>query len=148
MRWMGLDVGDKRIGIAFSDPMGIIAQGHSVLQRTDSLQRDLGHLAQLIVDFEVQNVLIGLPKNMNGTEGPMAEKIRYFGNKLADMTDIPVRYWDERLSTGSAQKVLIEADLSRKKRKQKIDQVAAVIILQNFLDSTERMNFTDNGKPI
>src|SRR5690348_11831166 len=128
MRLMGLDLGDQRIGVAISDPLGITAQGITVYQRTGSLQKDLQFFTQLMIEREIDSVIIGLPKNMNGTEGPMAEKVRYFGSRLAELTGIPIEYWDERLSTGAAQKVLIEANLSRRKRRTKIDQVAAVII--------------------
>jgi putative Holliday junction resolvase len=141
MRLMGLDLGERRIGVAISDPLGITAQGVSVYQRTGNLQTDLKFFAELIVEREINGVIIGLPKNMNGTEGPMAEKARSFGAELAKLTGISIRFWDERLSTGAAQKVLIEANMSRRKRRTKIDQVAAVIILQNYLDSQTRINF-------
>lgn len=134
MRWMGLDVGQRRIGIAISDPLELFAQGHSVLERYDSLGRDLQRLTEIIAAETVEGIVVGLPKNLNGTEGVMAEKIRDFGAKLEQKTGLPLVFWDERLSTVAAERVLLEADLSRKKRKQKIDQVAAVFILQNYLD--------------
>ncbi len=146
MRWMGLDIGEKRIGIAISDPLAITAQGLTVYHRVGSFVRDLEYIARVVEERQVDGVVLGLPKNMNGTEGPMAEKIRKFGTELAGKITGPILYWDERLSTGSAQKVLIEADMSRAKRRMTVDKVAAVIILQNFLDSKTRMNFEQTGK--
>jgi len=133
MRWMGLDIGLRRIGIAISDPLELFAQGHSVLER-QKIERDLETLTQIIAAEMVEGIVVGLPKNLNGTEGVMAEKIRDFGERLQKKTGMPLVFWDERLSTVAAERVLLEADLSRKKRKQKIDQVAAVLILQNYLD--------------
>lgn len=129
-----MDVGQRRIGIAVSDPLELFAQGHSVLKRGVSLRQDLEALKDVIVRDEVEGVVIGLPKNMDGTEGFMAEEIRAFGERLGEKTGLPLIFWDERLTTVAAERVLLEADLSRKKRKQKIDQVAAVFILQNYLD--------------
>ncbi|TCL69360.1 putative Holliday junction resolvase [Hydrogenispora ethanolica] len=146
MRWMGLDVGEKRIGIAISDPLEITAQGYMVLQRSGSFRKDLDSLCQMMSDREIDGLVIGLPKNMNGTEGPMAEKVRGFGTELAKLVKIPIFYWDERLSTGSAEKALLEADLSRRERRSRIDKVAAVIILQNFLDAKVGMNLEQKGK--
>lgn len=131
---MGLDVGEKRIGIALSDPLGCSAQGHSVLQRT-SLKNDLDHLLNLCRQYDVQRLVIGLPRNMNGTLGPKAEEIRKFGLRLQKIIDLPVEYWDERLTTRSAERVLLEADVSRRKRKQVVDKLAAVHILQAYLDA-------------
>lgn len=133
MRWMGLDIGLRRIGIAISDPLELLAQGHSVLER-HKVGHDLEALTHIIGAEMVEGIVVGLPKNLNGTEGVMAEKIRNFGEQLKKKTGLPLVFWDERLSTVAAERVLLEADLSRKKRKQKIDQVAAVIILQNYLD--------------
>ncbi|HOJ78073.1 MAG TPA: Holliday junction resolvase RuvX [Bacillota bacterium] len=134
MRWMGLDIGQKRIGVAISDPLEITAQGVTVRQRT-TLDRDLDFFCNLINERQVEGIVIGLPVNMNGTEGPMAEKVRSFGEKLATRSGVTTVYWDERLSTASAQRLLIEADVSRSRRKQTVDQMAAAIILQNYLDS-------------
>ncbi|MGE5607105.1 MAG: Holliday junction resolvase RuvX [Bacteroidota bacterium] len=139
MRWMGLDVGQRRIGIALSDPLEFFAQGHSVLERQNSPTRDIEALTEIIDMEKVEGIVVGLPKNLNGTEGVMAEKIREFGGKLEQKTGLPLVFWDERLSTVAAERVLLEADLSRKKRKQKIDQVAAVLILQNYLDYRKRI---------
>lgn len=139
MRWMGLDVGQRRIGVALSDPLELFAQGYSVLERQNSPDRDLEALIEIIGREKVEGIVVGLPKNLNGTEGVMAERIREFGEKLEQATGLPLVFWDERLSTVAAERVLLEADLSRKKRKQKIDQVAAVLILQNYLDYRKRI---------
>lgn len=138
MRWMGLDIGQRRIGVALSDPLELFAQGHSVLERQNSPARDLEALTEIIGREKVEGIVVGLPKNLNGTEGVMAERIREFGRKLEQATGLPLVFWDERLSTVAAERVLLEADLSRKKRKEKIDQVAAVLILQNYLDYRKR----------
>ncbi len=138
MRWMGLDVGQRRIGIALSDPLELFAQGYSVLERSASLGKDIQALNEIIIKETVEGIVVGLPRNMNGTEGVMAEKVRAFSRKLEEKNNIPLIFWDERLSTVAAERVLLEADLSRKKRKQKIDQVAAVFILQNYLDSRRK----------
>jgi putative Holliday junction resolvase len=134
MRIMGLDVGVKRIGIAFSDPLEVIAGGHMVMER-QNLQEDLAFLDDLCKKEDVKLIVIGLPRNMNGSLGPKALEIKSFAASLEEHTGVEVRFWDERLSTVAAEKVLLEADLSRAKRKKVIDKVAAVTILQNYLDS-------------
>lgn len=133
MRIMGLDVGEKRIGIAISDPMGWTAQGHSVLTRK-ILADDLNRIKAVCSEYEVEKVIIGMPRNMNGTEGPKAQEIREFAEVLKDVLQVPIDFWDERLTTRSAERVLIEADVSRQKRKNVIDKLAAVNILQGYLD--------------
>jgi putative Holliday junction resolvase len=134
MRWLGLDLGARRIGIALSDLLELTAQGYSYRERT-TLKNDLEFFKNLIRDHEITGVVIGMPVNMDGTEGPAAEKARFFGAELQkNLNNVEVVFWDERLSTSAAQRVLIEADLSRRKRRFKVDQVAAVIILQNYLD--------------
>ena len=138
MRWLGIDFGERRIGLALSDSLEITAQIFAVRYRKGSLEQDLKYLQQVIQENEVKGLVLGLPKNMNGSEGPMAEKVRSFGNKLENLCGIKIIYWDERLSTYAANRMLIAADLSRRERKEKIDQVAAAIILQNFLDSPKR----------
>lgn len=146
MRWLGLDLGEKRIGIALSDPLELTAGGYQVLTRTGSLPMDLEALKKLIEAQTVGGIVLGLPRNMNGSEGPAAVKVRDFGARLEKITGVNVVYWDEWLSTCSAQRVLLEADLSRRKRKGKIDQVAAVIILQNYLDAKNRIKESSSGK--
>jgi putative Holliday junction resolvase len=139
MRWLGLDLGEKRIGIALSDSLEITAQGRSYRERS-TLKADLDFFKNLISKNEVSGVVIGLPINMNGTEGPAAVKARCFGTMLQKVSPISVVFWDERLSTSAAQRVLIEADLTRKKRRTKVDQLAAVIILQSYLDYRSGIN--------
>ena len=137
MRTLGLDVGTKTVGVALSDELGITAQSLKVLRRRN-LKEDVGQLAALVREHEVSRIVIGLPLNMDGTEGPRAAASRSFGQTLSDRLALPVEYWDERLSTVAAERVLLEADLSRKKRKQVIDQLAAAYILQGWLDAQER----------
>lgn len=133
MRLMGLDVGNKTIGVALSDPLGWTAQGLEVIRRK-GLERDLQRLAEIIQEYEVHKAVIGLPKNMNGTLGPQAEVVQEFVKEFQAKLRIPVEMWDERLTTVAAQRALLEADVSRQKRKQVIDKMAAVMILQGFLD--------------
>ncbi|OXM15421.1 Holliday junction resolvase RuvX [Paenibacillus herberti] len=133
MRILGLDYGDRRIGVALSDPMGWTAQGLEVLQRRDG--SELQRLAQLVIEHEVTEIVVGLPKNMNGTIGPRGEICIAFAEELRQLVNLPVHLWDERLTTVSAERTLIEADVSRKKRKQVVDKLAASLILQNYLDS-------------
>lgn len=135
MRIMGLDVGRKRIGIALSDPMGWTAQGHSVLQRKNNTA-DFDELLEICRCYEVEKIVVGYPLNMNGTIGPKAIEIQQFADKIREKSRLPVELWDERLSTRSAERTLLEADLSRKKRKQVIDKVAAVNILQAYLNAS------------
>lgn len=134
MRWLGLDYGDKRIGVALSDELGWTAQGLEVIHRK-TLELDSERIAQLIEQYSVGEVVVGLPKNMNGSIGPRGELALAFAEQLRARIQVPIRMWDERLTTVSAERTLIEADVSRKKRKQVIDKMAASIILQNFLES-------------
>ena len=133
MRKMCLDYGDVRIGIAMSDPMGIIANGYETYTRIDE-ETDLKHIEKLIKDNGVDTVVLGLPINMDGTEGNRVEVTKDFGKKLGALTSTKIVYMDERLSSVSAEKLLIQADVRRDKRKQVIDKLAATIILQNYLD--------------
>ncbi|MEA1961868.1 MAG: Holliday junction resolvase RuvX [Bacillota bacterium] len=133
MRIMGLDVGEKRIGIAICDPMGWTAQGHSTLHRKN-LSYDLQQIKEICDEYEVEKIVLGYPRNMNGTVGPKAMEIEGFGNQIAEKTNLPIDYWDERLSTVMSEKVLLQADVSRKKRRGVIDKLAAVTILQGYLD--------------
>lgn len=137
MRSMSLDVGTKTIGIAVSDLMGMIANGVETIRRT-TLERDYARLAELIKEHEVDTLVVGYPKNMNGTIGERAQACAAMAEELkAKFPECKVVLWDERLSTVAAEKVLIDADLKRKKRKQVIDMMAAVVILQNYLDSRQ-----------
>lgn len=137
MRTMGLDVGEKRIGIAVSDPMGWTAQSHSVLNRKQNTA-DLKYLEQLRQELGVEKIIIGYPRNMNGTIGPKALEIEEFAEQLRQYTKVAIEFWDERLSTRSAERILLEADISRSKRKKIIDKLAAAHILQGYLDSQSR----------
>lgn len=132
MRIVGLDLGSKTIGVAVSDEMGWTAQPVTVIRR-QSVVKDVAEVGRLAGEYETDRVVMGLPINMNGTPGPMAEKARDFGGRL-EQAGLKVDYWDERLSTASAERVLIEADVSRAKRKKVIDKVAAAVILQAYLD--------------
>lgn len=133
MRIIGLDVGEKRIGIALSDEMGWTAQAHSVLNRTN-LDDDLENIIKICLDNKVEEIVVGLPKNMDGTIGPKAIEIQEFAKILGEKSALPIIFCDERLSTVSAEKMLIQADVSRQKRKKVIDKIAAAHILQLYLD--------------
>ncbi len=133
MRIMSLDVGSRTIGIACSDALLMTAQGIETIRRT-SLEKDFNRLQELIAEYEVHELVVGMPKNMNGTKGERAEKTEEFVNKMKEVINLPVTYWDERLSTVMAERQLIAADVSRKKRKSVIDKMAAVVILQGYLD--------------
>jgi putative Holliday junction resolvase len=134
MRAFGLDVGTKTVGVALSDPLGMIAHALTTLRRT-GLRADLAALRQLAEEHGVTRAVIGLPLNMNGSEGPSAARSRAFGTALEKALDLPVDYWDERLSTVAAQRTLREADVSRERRREVVDQVAAALILQGWLDA-------------
>jgi len=134
---MGLDIGTRTIGIAISDELGITAQGLKTLRRK-STEEDFKEISAIIRQFEIEKIIVGLPKNMDGTLGRQAEKVLKWMEALKDKVEIPVATWDERLSTVGASRVLLEADLSRRKRKTVIDKVAAVLILQGYLDQSRR----------
>jgi putative Holliday junction resolvase len=134
MRSMGLDYGDKTIGVALSDELGWTAQGLEVIRRKDQAA-DLARLGAIVREYGVTEIVLGLPKNMNATIGPRALLCLEFAETLKEKLLLPVHMWDERLTTVSAQRTLIEADVSRKKRKLVIDKMAAALILQGFLDS-------------
>ena len=133
MRIMALDVGSRTIGIACSDALLMTAQGIETIRRT-SLENDFNRLRELISEYEVHELVVGMPKNMNGTKGDRAEKTEEFVGKMKTVIDLPITFWDERLSTVMAERQLIAADVSRKKRKGIIDKMAAVVILQGYLD--------------
>ena len=133
MRIMALDVGSRTIGIACSDALLMTAQGIETIRRT-SLENDFKRLSELISEYEVHELVVGMPKNMNGTKGERAEKTEEFVGKMKEIIDLPITFWDERLSTVMAERQLIAADVSRKKRKDVIDKMAAVVILQGYLD--------------
>ena len=132
-RIMGLDIGDKTIGVSVSDLMGITAQPIKTIKRV-SKKKDIEELKNIIKEKEVTKIVSGLPKNMNGTLGPQGEKVIKFCELLESETNMKVECWDERLSTVYAERSLIEGDISRSKRKKVIDMLAAVVILQGYLD--------------
>jgi len=133
-RLLGLDLGTKTIGLALSDSMLSVASPLETLRRT-KFTADAEALLALIAEREICGLVLGLPRNMDGSEGPRAQSTRAFANNMAGKTDLPITFWDERLTTAEAERVLIDqADMNRKRRGEVIDKMAASIILQNFLD--------------
>jgi len=130
---LALDVGSKTIGLAGSDALGITAQPITTVRRTN-LKADLQAVKQVMAEREITHLIVGLPLNMDGTEGPSAQEARKIGDAL-QTPQLTVIYWDERLTTVAAQRSLLESNVSRKKRKEVVDQVAAALILQGWLDS-------------
>ena len=139
MRILGLDYGSKTVGVAFSDPLGLTAQGVETIWRKDEnkLRQTLARIEQLIVEYQVERIVLGYPKNMNNTIGERALKSLEFKEKLERRTGLPVVMWDERLTTMEAERALIETGVRREKRKQHLDEMAAVLILQGYMDSLE-----------
>ncbi|MGG4381963.1 Holliday junction resolvase RuvX [Priestia megaterium] len=138
MRVLGLDVGTKTIGVAVSDEMGWTAQGIETIKIADEqMEQSYPRLQQLIDEYSVEKIVVGLPKNMNGTIGPRGEACIEFADNVKEEFNIETMMWDERLSTMAAERVLLSADVSRKKRKKVIDKMAAVMILQGYLDSKQ-----------
>ncbi len=134
VRWLGLDIGSKTIGLAVSDEQGVVATPLKTLQRKD-LKVDIEALSSVALEYNVKGFVIGLPLNLEGKETEASRRARTLGKQLLHQLGYPVHYWDERFSTVSAERALLEANLSRKKRKQAINHVAASLILQSFLDS-------------
>ena len=142
MRILGLDFGQKTIGIAISDPFGWTAQGVEIIRRDkeESINKSVERIGQIIKEYNVEKIVLGYPKNMNNTIGERGEKTEAFKKKLEKtFSNIEIILWDERLSTIGAERSLLEADLSRKKRKTVIDKMAAVFILQGYLDCNSKM---------
>lgn len=137
MRLMGLDIGEKTIGVALSDPFGWTAQGLKTIRRK-GIKSDLNEIITIAHEFGVEKIVAGLPKNMNNTIGPSGERVIAFCEKLKGVFKSEIIFQDERLTTVAAEKMLIEADVSRKKRKEVIDTVAAVYILQTYLDKLNK----------
>lgn len=138
MRIMGLDVGDATIGVAVSDELGLIAHGITTIRRK-SLKSDIDSLKNIIFEKDIKRIIVGLPKNMNNTVGPRGEKCLQFANVLKEnFPGVEIVMWDERLTTSAAERTLLEADVSRKNRKKVIDKLAAVLILQGYLDAKNR----------
>ena len=134
MRVLGLDIGDKTIGVAVSDPLGFTAQGVTTIRRKNE-EIDLKELITICKEYSVDTIVAGLPENMNGTIGPQSEKVLAFCEVIKKEINIPIKMWDERLTTVAAHRVMLEADLSRAKRKKLVDKIAATYILQGYLDS-------------
>ena len=136
MRIMGLDFGSKTVGVAISDALLITAQGIEIIRRKEEnkLRQTLARIEELIVEYEVEEIVLGLPKHMNDTLGVRVELSYEFKEKLERRTGLPVHMWDERLTTVAADKAMIEAGLRREERKEHVDKVAAVFILQGYLD--------------
>ncbi|KRO17966.1 crossover junction endodeoxyribonuclease [Lacticaseibacillus saniviri JCM 17471 = DSM 24301] len=138
---MGLDVGSRTVGVAISDPLGWTAQGLEIIRiNEDEAIFGLDRVAELVAQYEVTGFVLGLPKNMNNTQGPRAEKAREYGQMLVDKFGLPIDFVDERLTTVEASRMLIEqADASRKRQKQVIDKLAAQMILQGYLDGKGKL---------
>ncbi|GMA69375.1 putative pre-16S rRNA nuclease [Leuconostoc litchii] len=141
MRILGLDVGSRTVGVAVSDPMGWTAQGVEIIRiNEDEKEFGLDRLGEIITEKNVQGVVLGLPKNMNNTEGPRAEAARNYAQMIENRFGLSTDFQDERLTTVEAERMLIEeANISRKKRKKVIDKIAAEFILQNYLDSKGKL---------
>ena len=136
-RILGLDVGSKTIGVAVSDPLGFTAQGLTTIRRTKK-EQDIQEIKKFCDEYDVKVIVIGLPKNMNGTIGPSGEITMAFGKLIEEELKVEIKFWDERLTTVAAHKAMIEADLSRSKRKKIVDKVASTYILQGYLDLISR----------
>lgn len=137
MRILGLDFGSKTVGVAVSDPLLITAQGVEIIRREseNKIRKTLQRIEELVEEYEVEKIVLGYPKNMNGTDGDRAEKSLEFKDTLERRTGIPVIMWDERLTTVSADKVMMESGIRRENRKEYVDEIAAMLILQNYLES-------------
>lgn len=140
MRIMGLDLGSKTVGVAISDPLLITAQGIEIIRRKEEnkLRQTLARIEALIEEYEVDTIVLGLPKNMNDTLGERAQLSLEFKEKLERRTGLPVVMWDERLTTVAADKAMMEAGIRRENRKDYVDKIAACLILQGYLDSREK----------
>ncbi|MCI8318672.1 MAG: Holliday junction resolvase RuvX [Lachnospiraceae bacterium] len=140
MRIMGLDFGSKTVGVAISDPLGLTAQGIEIIRREseNKLRRTLARIEELIREYEVTSLVLGFPKNMNNTIGERAEKTLAFKEMLERRTGLTVTMWDERLTTVAANRALMEGGVRRENRKEYVDMIAAVYILQGYLDSHGR----------
>lgn len=136
MRIMGLDFGSKTVGVAISDALLITAQGVEIIRRKEAnkLRQTLARIEELIVEYQVEEIVLGMPKNMNATEGERVELTLEFKEKLERRTGLPVHMWDERLTTVAADKAMMEAGIRREKRKDYVDMIAATLILQGYLD--------------
>jgi putative Holliday junction resolvase len=137
MKILGLDIGEKRIGVAVSDALGYTAQGLKVMHRK-GLDADLEEIKELIVNSHISEVVVGLPRNMDGSLGAGAQKVMAFARRMEEFVSVPIILWDERWTTSEATRVLLQADVTRKKRKKVVDKMAAALILQGYLDSLDQ----------
>jgi putative Holliday junction resolvase len=138
MRVLGLDVGDKTIGVAVSDPLGFTAQGVTTIRRKN-LKYDIEEIVKYCNEYQCKTIVVGLPKNMNNTIGPSGEKVLSLCEEIRKSFDGKIEMWDERLTTVAAHRAMLEADLSREKRKKIVDKIAAIYILQGYMDRISRM---------
>ena len=148
MRLMGLDYGSKTVGVAVSDPLGLTAQGVETVWRKQEtkLRQTMARIEELISEYQVERIVLGYPKNMNNTVGERAVKSLEFKEKLEKRTGLPVVMWDERLTTAEAERTLMETGVRRENRKQFLDQMAAVLILQGYLDRMNMNKDENNGE--
>ena len=148
MRLMGLDYGSKTVGVAVRDPLGLTAQGVETVWRKqeNKLRQTLARIEELISEYQVERIVLGYPKNMNNTVGERAVKSLEFKEKLEKRTGLPVVMWDERLTTAEAERTLMETGVRRENRKQFLDQMAAVLILQGYLDRMNMNKDENNGE--
>ena len=142
MRIMGLDFGSKTVGVAVSDSLLLTAQALEIIRRKEEnkLRRTLARIEELIVEYEVEEIVLGQPENMNATQGIRVELTLEFKDKLERRTGLPVIMWDERLTTVSAEKIMMEAGIRRENRKEYVDKIAAALILQGYLDRRKILN--------
>ena len=148
MRLMGLDYGSKTVGVAVSDPLGLTAQGVETVWRKqeNKLRQTMARIEELISEYQVERIVLGYPKNMNNTVGDRAEKSLELKETLERRTGLPVVMWDERLTTAEAERTLMETGVRRENRKQFLDQMAAVLILQGYLDRMNMNKDENNGE--
>ena len=148
MRLMGLDYGSKTVGVAVSDPLGLTAQGVETVWRKqeNKLRQTMARIEELISEYQVERIVLGYPKNMNNTVGERAVQSLEFKEKLEKRTGLPVVMWDERLTTAEAERTLMETGVRRENRKQFLDQMAAVLILQGYLDRMNMNKDENNGE--
>jgi putative Holliday junction resolvase len=147
-RVLALDLGDRRIGVAISDPTRTLARSLCVLERR-SRQEDFAAIAELVREHEVELVVVGHPRSMNGTVGPQARRVERYAHALSKSLPVPMIFWDERLSTFTAEQLMIEAGRPARKRRKRIDAVAAAVILQDYLDAyapDHSLDFTDQAE--
>lgn len=133
---MGLDFGSKTVGVAVSDALLVTAQGVGIIRRKspDKLRQTLAAITEMVQEYEVEKIVLGFPKNMNNTEGERCEKTKEFAELLKKRVDIPIEFWDERLTTVAADKIMMESGIRREDRKEYVDEIAATLILQGYLD--------------